>query len=227
MAVSSDAPELPRFHLGLRIGPFLPSIDETAGLTSQPYQRMYGDGSWMPTVELHRLWHTPAGQIGVGVSAGYFGKSADSWLPDSNTVRAENNPTKLRIIPFEATAIYRLSQLDDNWGIPLVPYARGGLAYSLWWVRRPDGELSKACDGTMEGQCDRGIGASAGLVGAVGLSIRAERIDGDAARSMRDSGLDHAGFYAEVSTSWVNGFGSDKKLSLGDTTWSAGVDFEF
>ena len=47
------------------------------------------------------------------------------------------------------------------------------------------------------------------------------------ARSMRDSGLDHAGFYAEVSTSWVNGFGSDTKLSLGDTTWSAGVDFEF
>ncbi len=226
LAVEGEAEETVKWHFGLRLGPFLPSIDESAGLDEQPYSRMFGGGTWMPSMDLHRVWTTRFGQIGAGMSFGYFGKTADAWRPMSNTERAPGNETSLRIVPIEATAIYRLSQLDDNWGIPLVPYARGGLAYSLWWVRRPDGELSKACDGTMA-QCDRGIGASAGLVGAVGLAIRAERIDGDAARSMRDSGLDHAGFYAEMSTSWVNGFGSDKKLSLGDTTWSAGVDFEF
>lgn len=215
----------PKWHVGLRLGPFLPSIDDER-LDSMPYDRMFGDGAWMPSIDLHRLFTSRIGQLGGGMSVGYFGKSADAWRPGSDTERAEGNGTSLRIIPFELTAIYRASQLDDNWGIPFVPYARGGLAYSLWWVRRPDGELSKACDGTME-TCDRGIGGSLGLVGAAGLALRAERIDGDAARSMRDSGIEHAGFYAEVSMSWVDGFGNEKKLSLGDTTWSAGVDFEF
>jgi hypothetical protein len=107
-----------------------------------------------------------------------------------------------------------------------VPYLRGGLGYYLWWVRRPDGEFAKACPANMT-NCDRAIGASLGLVGAVGLAIRAEGVDPSAARSMRDSGLDHAGFYAELEMGWVDGFGSAKKLSLGDTTWSAGIDFEF
>lgn len=231
-AGDEDAVTGPKWHFGIRLGPFLPSIDESGALDSRPYERMFGgDAAWTPSFDLHRVVTTRFGQFGAGLSFGFFGKTADSWEPAADpmtlpTDRAPGNDTSLRIIPIEATAIYRLSQLDDNWGIPLVPYARGGLAYSLWWVRRPDGELSKACDGTMD-TCDRGIGASAGLVGAVGLAIRGERIDADAARSMRDSGLDHAGFYAEISTSWVNGFGSDKKLSLGDTTWSAGVDFEF
>jgi len=44
---------------------------------------------------------------------------------------------------------------------------------------------------------------------------------------MRQSGIYHAGFYAELQVAKVDGFGSDKKLSVGDTTWFAGIDFEF
>jgi hypothetical protein len=44
---------------------------------------------------------------------------------------------------------------------------------------------------------------------------------------MQNSGLQHAGIYGELSVAKVNGFGSDKKLSVGDATWFAGVDFEF
>jgi hypothetical protein len=44
---------------------------------------------------------------------------------------------------------------------------------------------------------------------------------------MRESGIEHAGFYGEYSAGKVDGFGSDKKLSVGDSTWFAGVDFEF
>jgi hypothetical protein len=74
---------------------------------------------------------------------------------------------------------------------------------------------------------NRAIGATAGLVGSIGLAIRAERIDESAARSMHESGLEHAGFFAELNTGWVDGFGKDTKLNVGDTTWFAGVDFEF
>ena len=71
------------------------------------------------------------------------------------------------------------------------------------------------------------IPASAGFVGSIGLSIRAERVDAAAARSMRESGIQHAGFYGELSLGKVDGFGSDTKLSVGDTTWFAGAEFEF
>jgi hypothetical protein len=71
------------------------------------------------------------------------------------------------------------------------------------------------------------LGASLGLTGAIGLAIRAERIDASAALSMRQSGIQHAGIYGELSIAKVDGFGSDTKLSVGDRTWFAGVDFEF
>ena len=57
--------------------------------------------------------------------------------------------------------------------------------------------------------------------------MRAERIDLDAARSMREGGLLHASFFAEFQLAKVDGFGSSKKLSVGDNTWFAGVNFEF
>jgi hypothetical protein len=44
---------------------------------------------------------------------------------------------------------------------------------------------------------------------------------------MRDGGIYHAGFYAEYQLGWVDGFGSEKKLAVGDNTWFVGVNFEF
>jgi hypothetical protein len=122
--------------------------------------------------------------------------------------------------------LYRATQLDDLYGIPVVPYARGGLAYTMWWMKSPNGDTSYAPAECKAAKC-RGSGGSLGLVGAVGLAIRAERIDKDAALSMREGGIEHAGFYVEGQSSWVDGFGSDKKLSLGKTTWFAGVNIEF
>ena len=97
----------------------------------------------------------------------------------------------------------------------------GGFGYYVWWSTI-DGHLST--DDMVSGSS---IGASAGLVGTVGIAIRAERIDESAARAMRESGIQHAGFYAELNAGWVDGFGKSTKLDVGDTTWFAGIDLEF
>ena len=113
--------------------------------------------------------------------------------------------------------------------MPLVPYVRGGISYYLWWIKT-NGDTSTACwDGTHDATCDKdkAIGATYGVQGAIGLAVRAERIDAAAATSMRQGGIQHAGFYGELSLAKVDGFGSETKLSVGDTTWFAGVDFEF
>ena len=128
-------------------------------------------------------------------------------------------------MPTALTATYRATIFDDEFGVPLVPYVRGGVAYDVWWMKNPADELS---DHMSCATCsDKAIGGTIGLVAAAGIAVRAERIDEDAAISMRNSGLEHAGFFAEVELGWVDGFGNDRKLSVGDTTWFGGVSFEF
>jgi len=137
---------------------------------------------------------------------------------------------KFRLVPMALTATYRFTWLDDEYGIPVVPYVRGGLSYYLWWVSIANGSLASVCkDGGTDAMCseNKALGGSLGVQGSIGLAIRAENIDADTATSMRQSGIQHAGIYGELSIAKVDGFGSDKKLSVGDRTWFAGINFEF
>jgi len=92
-----------------------------------------------------------------------------------------------------------------------------------------NGTVASACKDPDAEMCTltKGLGASFGLQGSIGLAIRAERIDASTAMSMQQSGIQHAGIYAELSMAKVNGFGASSKLSVGDRTWFAGVNFEF
>ncbi len=232
-------PERVTWHAGLRLGPYVPGIDAQldmpVGSYDGPYEQMFGGYSVMPMLDLDRILCRGFGQLGVGISVGYMGKKERAWAADSDPMdpdrpRAEGDQNRFRMIPMSLNAVYRFSYLDDAYGIPIVPYARGGLAYYLWWVEGPDGHIAKSCIGpNTDDTCSttRALGGSLGLVGAIGLAVRAERIDAEAARSMRESGIEHAGFYAEFSVGKVDGFGSEKKLSVGDATWFAGVNFEF
>jgi hypothetical protein len=189
----------------------------------------------LPMLDVDYFLWRGIGQLGVGVSLGYMGKKARAWQAGSDPMdpdrpRAEGDHNRFRMFPLALSAVYRFSYLDDEYGIPLVPYARAGLAYYIWWITAPNGDFAKSCVGPNTSEdCARttAAGASLGFVGSIGLALRAERVDESAARSMRESGIEHAGFYAEYSLGKVDGFGSDKKLSLGDATWFAGVDFEF
>jgi hypothetical protein len=219
----------PAWVLGARLGPYVPSIDDNFEAPG-PYAQVFEKDSAMFAIDLHRVWQLEFGQVGFGGTAGYYTNSAlafeDGTTPgDPNRERADGNLTRLSIIPLHLTATFRATILDDRWGVPFVPYARGGLAYNLWWIKNPGDEIAvhASCD-TCE---DRAIGATIGLVGAVGLAIRAEGIDPGAAASMRDSGLEHAGFFVELEAGWIDGFGNETKLSLGDTTFFGGINFEF
>ncbi len=220
----------PTWTMGLRLGPYVPSIDAKFDSSPGPYARTFLNDSVMFAVDVHRVWPLLRGQLGVGVTVGYYSNSTQAFQDGTTPAtpdrpRAKDNLTRLSIVPTAVTAIYRATIFDDEFGVPLVPYLRGGVAYDVWWIKNPADELSHhmscpTCD-------DRALGGSIGVVGAVGLAVRAERIDPDAAMSMQNSGLEHAGFFAELEMGWIDGFGNDKKLSVGDTTWFGGVSFEF
>jgi len=245
-----------KWHAGIKVGPYTPDIDKQVGVNSTtgmgPYQAMFGNYytrnaqgelvgndahvyQILPMLDVERIIWTGAGQVGIGGTLGYMQKTAYAYVEnsDASQVRRERSTASentFRLIPFALTATYRLTQLDDLYGIPIVPYLRGGLSYYVWWLKGPSGDIAKVCkDGSMTDGCEanKAYGGTLGVQASVGLAIRAERIDKDAARSMRQSGIQHAGFFAELMFAKVNGLGSDTKLSVGDNTWFGGVNFEF
>jgi hypothetical protein len=228
-------PNLVAWHVGLRVGPYLPDIDrQLGGNKPGPYEQMFGGQRALPMLDVDRILWSGFGQVGVGASIGYLQNTRrtfteGSMSTDARRERGEDR-NKFRLIPMALTATYRFTWLDDEYGIPVIPYARAGLAYYAWWVSVTNGDLAKVCKGTgMEPSCDqnKALGGSLGVTGSIGLAVRAERIDSSTALSMRSSGILHAGVYGELSLAKVDGFGSDTKLSVGDRTWFAGVDFEF
>jgi hypothetical protein len=155
--------------------------------------------------------------------------------PDTmQPVRARGNRVIFRYVPITLGAVYRFTALDDRFRVPLVPYAKLGLTYGVWWVRQPSGAFAEApttdCPNPDSGGCsgDRALGASLGWAATLGLAVRAERIDPQAAANLRaEMGIEHAGFFGELLYAKVNGFGSAKKLNVGDATWLLGINFEF
>jgi hypothetical protein len=195
---------------------------------------MFGGARFTPMLDVDRILWRGFGQFGVGGSIGYMQKTANAWADgsvpgDPNRMRSAGDENTFRLLPTAITATYRFTWFDDEYGVPVVPYVRGGLAYYMWWVRTNGKTASSCWDGTHTDKCDAddAIGGSFGVVGSIGLAIRAERVDANAAQSMHESGIEHAGFYGELSLAKVDGFGSSTKLSVGDATWFAGVDFEF
>ena len=222
------------WHAGIKLGPYTPAIDAQFGGSGEgPYEAMFGGYAIVPMLDVDYIFmQTELGQIGFGGSIGFLNKKASAFAMDSTPGpdrprTAEHN--RFRMVPLAATAVFRLTYLDDKLRIPLVPYVRGGLAYHLWWAEAPDGGVSSVCrEGGTTCDENKGRGGSLGVVGSLGIAVRAENIDFEAASAMREGGIQHAGFYAEVQSSKVDDFGVGNKLAVGDSlTWFAGVDFEF
>jgi hypothetical protein len=224
--------DLVKWHVGLRFGPYTPDIDKQFGMDPGPYSEMFGGYQVLPMLDIDRIVWRGVGQLGFGGSIGYMQKTANAWadpVPGEDRMRSAGDENTFRLWPLVATAVYRFTWLDDNYGIPVIPYVRGGISYYIWWMST-NGKTSEACwDGTNTPDCDadKAYGATIGVQGSIGLAIRAERVDAAAASAMRQGGIQHAGFYGELQMGKVDGFGSEFKLSVGDTTWFAGVNFEF
>lgn len=231
-AASADDPYSVSWHAGIRLGPYTPAIDSQLGTEPGPYEEMFGGYAILPMLDIDYIFlETSLGQIGAGGSIGYMSKTANTFKMDSvpgpGRERTDEENT-FRMIPMAATAVFRLTYLDDKLRVPIVPYVRGGLAYYVWWAEAPDGGVASVCrEGGVACDENKARGGSLGITGSLGVAVRAENIDFEAASAMREGGILHAGFYAEVQAAKVNDFGVGNKLSVGDITWFAGVDFEF
>jgi hypothetical protein len=166
------------------------------------------------------------GTLGVGGVVGYFKENAKACEQEGlDNVHGEctrsGDNTSLRLIPFAVLAVYRFDVLAERWKIPLVPYGKIGLNYTLWKVTEGNGYTPEAGGG-------RGAGGTMGWQGAVGISLQLDFLDPNAARGFdADIGVNHTYAFFELAHIDSSGLGSKGKLHVGDDTWFAGLMFEF
>lgn len=238
---------VPHWNVEVKAGPYYPAVDDEFSGDTAPFKEMF-NSKWkvMGAVSVDRFLAFPMGQLGVTASLGYMSRGAATFELDANgrtfrnskgeLVRSKGDSNEFKLIPSSLGVVYRFTGLDDNFGIPLIPYGKVSLAYYVWWFTNSSGDIAESgtpscpnpgmrgadCDGNM------GRGGSLGYQGTIGLALRAERFDPSAETSLRtEMGIEHAGIFIEGTLAKVDGFGASDKLSVGDTTWFGGINFEF
>jgi MYXO-CTERM domain-containing protein len=210
----------------LKFGPYVPNVDDEPGLTGTPYHDVFeGDWNLLTTIEVDRFFLFPMGQLGLAGQIGYMSDDAQSFMedPSGNPLPTRSDDeTNFNLMPTSLSAVYRFTMIADRTVVPLVPYAKLGLAYYIWWSTRGDGSTSST---PTNGDAS---GATLGWQGTIGVSFRADMLDPTATHNMRSElGVEHVGFFFEGTYADVSGLGMANKLYVGDMFWSAGVNFEF
>lgn len=206
-----------RFAMELKFGPYSPDIDSEFS-NATPFKDIFGSGTALLTqfeldVQLLHLF----GSLGLGLSGGYYTTSAETCVQDTNCAeKTAGDETRLTLVPLALLGVYRFDVLADRYRIPLVPYAKFGMNYMLWWMRRSSGGVS-----SING--DDGRGGNLGWQLNLGLALRLDGADPGAAHALdADFGVNHTYLFAEFMR-----IKSSKYPRLGDTTFAAGLALEF
>lgn len=223
----------PGFGIEFKGGPYLPAMADDP---NDVFTRVFGEASSAERAvrtspnPLYRIGvdlqlYRGIGTAGIGGSFGFMQFVGRGYFGDSGGRSMDT--TVFNLAPLELTAFYRFDWLADRTPVPLVPYLRGGLAYSLWWVTTGTGEISR-WEGAGPGEDDDvvGQGGKFGLTGTLGLAFLLNVIEPRSARRLYEStGIRGTYLFAEFSASKIDGFGAPG-FDLSDTTWSLGIYFE-
>jgi hypothetical protein len=207
-----DRPVLGSFEL--KLSGYRPNVDSEFGGAKTPYNDIFG-GSRSLMFRAHMayaLWHG-FGTLELGAGAGFFQVSGNGLLADGTK---SSDKTSLKIIPLSATLTYRFDWAADQFGFPLVPYARASLERYQWWVT--NGLGNTASDGVHSGS-----GATNGYSFAGGLAFMLDFLDPSMARDMEeDTGIHHTYLFVDVTKTFVDDFGSKKSWNLSDDKLTIG-----
>jgi hypothetical protein len=210
----------------LRFGPYRPDVDSEFNGAHHPYAEFFGTGaSPLFGFELDRqLWHG-YGSLGVGAAVSWFSDSAHACRPSTcDAPRVTADESSINMIPIALLAVYRFDVPALRWNIPIVPYAKFGLAYNIWWITNASGDVASFVP--TGGQSQSASGGTFGYVGAVGGAILLDWLDPEAAVALdAELGINHTYVFFEYYSASVNG--GSQSLHVGDTTWALGLAFEF
>ena len=222
----ADSPQ--RFALELRFGPYLPDVDDSfagAGVDDSgkgPYEYFFGNGQNLyvgAELDWQLLRVSYLGTLGLGAGLGYTSTTAPNLIPGNQTPDAEvDQPSSFSILPMYAVAVLRIDEAARRYPIPLVPYAKFGLGYALWWVNDGVG-LAKSPEGRS------GRDGSIGTQAALGGMLLLDFFEPAAARGLDiEMGINNSYLFFEWA---VSSLGSGDQMKVGTNTWATGLALEF
>jgi hypothetical protein len=216
------------FAFELRFSPFYPAVDSEPSLAgTTPFRDTFG-GSDRLLFEAELDWQAVRiphfGTIGPGLGIGYTRMSAPAHFTEPHGLDGtliSGETTSLTIFPIYVVAVARADVLWREVHVPLVPYAKLGLNYSIW---RASNSL-----GTSQYQGLAGDGGSFGTQFGVGLGFNVNVFDEYAAKTFDESvGVNGTYVFAEYTRSDLDGLGiQNHPLRVGASMATFGVTVEF
>jgi hypothetical protein len=225
---ASDSPlttESPRnMMLELKLGSFYPYVDRPLSQLGEcdiargtcPYQSVLGGAMLLVELEIERQLWQKYGSAALGASIGYAEKYGRAITDAGN---ATSEPTALRVLPMRLLATYRFDYAAIKWGVPLVPYVKGGFQLVHWWATK-GAQTEIASNGAT------GAGWSYGLVATGGLAFQLDVLDRRLARDFDTGmGVNHTYLFAEFNYAEVDNFGQKTRDASGTpTAYNAALD---
>jgi hypothetical protein len=222
----------------VKFGPYKPNIDDEFSGQTGPYSRYFGGSGLMSRFELDFQFFQRFGSIAVGLELGYFTKSGKSYACYAGTGTDSGTPcqpdftakagdsTGINVLPLTLLAIYRFDVLALHYRVPIVPYVKGGLSYSIWWATKGNGKVSSVANA--DGSKDNARNGQFGVALVGGVALMLDAFDPGAGRELDGAlGINHTYLFWEWNWSGADGFGAKNALRIGDSSWLAGLSFEF
>ena len=219
--VAAESPRSMMFEFHL--GPYTPQVDR-AFEKSAPYNDIFGDEAMMMFgAHMDYQFFQRFGSIALG------GGARIGWVEGlalNEDESKSSDQTSLHVLPLTATLTYRFDWMSQNWNLPIVPYGKVGLTYTVWWVTNGNDEIANTYDKDDVGR--EGHGGTFGFHAGGGVQILLDWFgEGMAAEFDTEAGVNNSFLFFEYAYHSVNDFGSKTSIDLGDETFSAGLMFEF
>ncbi|RJO67339.1 MAG: hypothetical protein C4523_09850 [Myxococcales bacterium] len=199
-------------------------IDSEFSGGESPASDVFGDKvRFMFQLGMERFLYQGYGTVGLEAALGYW-QTYGKGLYVTGGQSADT--TVFNLIPLKLSAVYRYVDTWEKYGVPLVPYAKLGLDYYIWWILNQNGDV--ASYENADGGASQGFGGTFGFHVSYGLQICLDFIDRKLANEFdQDFGVNNTYIYAEGTFAKVNDFWSGSSFDLSDHSFLAGLLFEF
>jgi hypothetical protein len=214
-----------RYYIEIKFGPYSPSRIDDQLASGTVVDHIFGGGTdLMIKGELDLQLFQSFGTLAIGGVFGWYNTSAAAFIDDSpdgttpsTSAERSGSETSITLLPMSLLAVYRFDWPAVKWGVPLVPFVKFGLNYTIWWGSIDD--RTPSVDG------DEAKGGTFGWQFNVGGALLLDVLEPSAAKTLDvELGINHTYLFFEMVH--VGSVG-DSRLDVGDTTWDAGIAFEF
>jgi hypothetical protein len=197
----------PRFAASVKGGPYLPVLHEDTA-----FDTIYGhqEENTVYNLGVDLILFDAFGEAGVGTSLGFMQFVGKGRIIQEGVSIASQDTTVFNILPLTAEVFYRLTYFNDEFGIPLSPYLRGGLAYYLWWNTNDAGETDLFYPKGETTEPVKAEGGKYGYTASVGVALELNAFEPSSAQRLEHTtGISSSSLFIEYETTSVNNFGGD------------------